>query len=114
MKWVWATQALTVLFSLAGVLLKIASDAVGRHGFWSVSTLSLVAAYCGLMAVYAFFWQKVIARLPLSTAYFGKSLGIFWSLVWAWLFFGESISPQNISGTMLIVVGMVLVMRHEF
>jgi len=112
-KWIWAVQALTVLFSLSGVLIKFASMAMEEYGFFSIPTLFFIACFCTTLAVYAFFWQKVIVHLPLSTAYFGKSLTVFWSLVWAWLLFGENISLLNITGAAVIAAGVIIMVRDE-
>jgi drug/metabolite transporter (DMT)-like permease len=112
-KWFLAVQGLTILLSLTAVIVKFASLSMQENGFWAAITLMFIACYCVILVIYAFFWQKVIARLQLSTAYYGKSLSVFWSLVWAVFFFGEVISVQNIIGALLIVAGMIMVMRDE-
>jgi len=94
-------------------MVKFASYQMEMHGFFSIGTMLFILSYCVLLMIYAFFWQKVVAQLPLLSAYLGKSLVIFWALVWAWLFFNETISLQNILGALLIFAGTVVVMRDD-
>jgi len=112
-RWFWMTQGLIILFSLAGATVKTASLQMQEHGFFSPKTLFAIACFVSLMMFYAFFWQKIIAHLPLSVAYLGKSLDIFWALVWSHLFFGESIGVQNLIGAFVIFTGMLLVVQDE-
>ena len=112
-RWFWMIQGLTVLFSLAGAVVKVASLQMQKYGFWALPTLFCIAVFTILMMIYAFFWQKVIAHLPLFTAYLARSLGIFWALIWARLFFGETIAPLNLVGAFVVFAGTVLVMYDE-
>ena len=112
-RWFFVIQGLTILFSLSGVIVKVASIQMQKYGFFAFQTFFLIVCFCVLMMIYAFFWQKVIAHLPLSTAYLGKSLAIFWSLVWSHFFFGEYIGIQNILGALVVFAGTVLVMQDE-
>ena len=112
-KWFWLIQALAVLNSLIGATVKFASLQMVRFGFWSVQTLAVIACFVLLMAVLAYFWQKVIAKVSLSAAYLGRSLVIFWALVWARLLFGEAVGWQNLLGALVIFAGTVLVMQDE-
>ena len=112
-RWFFAIQGLNVLFSLSGIMVKFASSQMEMHGFFSIGTMLFIISYCVLLIVYAFFWQKVVAQLPLLSAYLGKSLVIFWALVWAWLFLNETISLQNILGALLLFAGTVVVMHDD-
>ena len=55
-------QLLNILFSLAGVTVKFASNSWSDNGLFSLHTMLVIAAYVGMMAVYAFFWQRVIKK----------------------------------------------------
>ncbi len=104
-------QVLMVIFSLAGVLVKMAGEAWAMRGFWSVQTLIYVIASVLLMMVYAIFWQIIIKHLSLTLAYFNRATVIFWGLFWAILIFGESITFFNVLGAVFILTGLVLVNR---
>ena len=69
------------------------------YWFWIVGAV-------GVMGLYALLWQQVIARMSLSTAYMFTSL-IFVLLISA-LLFGETILINNIIGSAIIIVGIVL------
>ena len=61
-----------------------------------------------LLAVYAFVWQQLIKRIPLTVAYANKAVTLVWGLVWGWLFFGESITPGKIIGIIMVMAGVVI------
>jgi multidrug transporter EmrE-like cation transporter len=50
-----------------------------------------IASAIGVMDVYALLWQKVIARMPLSTAYMFKGTSLVFVLLISSLLFGEAI-----------------------
>ncbi len=64
-----------------------------------------------VLGIYAIIWQQIIKRIDISTAYANRALAIFWSTLWAVLFFKETISIQNIIGIVIIVVGTWMVNR---
>jgi drug/metabolite transporter (DMT)-like permease len=106
-----ALQALLIIFSLAGALMKVAAEAWSRSGFWSPGVLAALAGSVALLALYAVGWQKILKRLPLTIAYFNKGLAIFWGLVWSAILFGETLTFFNILGTVVIFAGLALVNR---
>jgi len=61
------------------------------------------------LAVYAVLWQQIIKRFELSVAYANRSMAVVWSMVWAVVFFHDTITLQNIVGVLLVVVGMLIV-----
>ena len=106
-------QLLNIVFSLSSVAVKLASNALRDHGLFSASMLLYTCVYLGLMAIYAFFWQRVIRHVPLSSAYFNKGLVLFWSMLWAVLLLGEYLSAGNLIGIVVIFVGTILVNSDE-
>jgi drug/metabolite transporter (DMT)-like permease len=72
-------------------------------------TAGMVCAYIMLLIIYAFFWQKLLKCIPLSTAYLSKGLLLFWLLLWAFLIFNEKITLLNIIGVGIIFSGTLLV-----
>lgn len=106
-------QGLNILFSLAGILVKFASTAWQEVGLLNERTIMYILGYLMLMIIYAFFWQKIMKKIPLSTAYLNKGLIVFWSLLWAAVVFDESITVMNILGTAIIFSGTILVNDNE-
>ena len=111
LKYFLALQGLLILFSLAGVLVKLAAEAWNRAGFWSPGVLGALAGSVALLALYALGWQGVLKRLPLTVAYFNRGLAVFWGLAWAVFFFGETLTLFNLLGTAVICAGLALVNR---
>lgn len=109
MPYILALQGSLIVFSLAGVLVKVAADTWAGIGFWSLETISALAGSVFLMLVYAFFWQKIIKHMPLTLAYLNRGTIVFWGLIWAVILFGESITFFNLLGSAIIFAGLVLV-----
>ena len=61
-----------------------------------------------ILGLYAVFWQQIIKRLPLSTAYMNKAATVVWGLVFGSVFFGERVSAPKLFGAALIIAGIVL------
>ena len=97
--------------SLAGVLVKAAGEAWSQSGFWSRGVWGALAGAAALLALYAAAWQGLLKRLPLTAAYFNRGLGLFWSLAWAVLLCGESLSFFNLLGAAVIFAGLTLMNR---
>lgn len=106
-------QLLNILFSLSSVLIKVASDRMQTHGFFSVPTFAAIGGYVLILGIYAVFWQRAIKNVSLSTAYLSKGLVIFWTLLWSALLFHEGITVWNLAGAAVIVAGTVLVAGDE-
>ncbi|MBO7618374.1 MAG: EamA family transporter [Bacteroidales bacterium] len=61
-----------------------------------------------VMGLYAVFWQRLLTRLPLSTAYMFKGTSLIFVLIISALVFGESISLTNVIGSAIIITGIIL------
>jgi len=104
-----ALQLIVILYSLSNVMSKIASN-------YPFASLPYIWAYGGeilLLGLYAVLWQQMIQRLDLTTAYASRATALFWSMLWARLFFGESITPANLIGVVLVIVGTLVVITDE-
>ena len=69
--------------------------------------LCILGAFC-VMGIYAFLWQQVIARMPLSTAYMFKGTSLIFVLLFSVVLFGETITWTNILGSVIIIAGITL------
>lgn len=112
-KYYLGMQILNIIYSLSSVILKLASAAWKNQGLFSGKMLFYMLLFVLLMGIYAFFWQKVIKRISLSTAYLSKGLNLFWTLLWAKLIFGELITIPNLLGTGIIFCGTLMVTADE-
>ncbi len=90
------------VFSLTGIFSKYAS----QSEFLSTSYLTNMFFVLVIFMAYAFFWQSVLAEMPVSTAYAQRSILIIWGLVWGTFIFTETINLKMIIGGILILFGL--------
>jgi EamA-like transporter family. len=65
------------------------------------------------LVLQAVVWQKALCRFPLSVAYPLMSLMNFVVLIAAYIFFGETITPGNVLGLLIISAGIFVLMRGK-
>jgi len=102
-----------LLYSAVGVLSKLAANAANEQGLFSWAVAGYTAVMLVVLAVYAFFYQKLIKVMDLTVAYANRSILTMWTLVWAALFFHEPITAGNLAGSALIAGGIWLVVQSE-
>lgn len=97
------------IFSLAGIFLKSSAS-------YSVLSLEFLLRYAGSLVCVFFFailWQQVLRDYDLVTAYSWRGIIFLWTFIWAVIFFGEKVSLNNAIGSVVILIGVFLVNRHE-
>lgn len=98
-------QGVIVIYTVSGVMSKEASAGGGG--------LSRFLFFFGmefvLLGVYAILWQQMLKRFELSVAYANRSMAVVWSMVWAVLFFHDTITMKNVAGVLLVVAGIVII-----
>lgn len=94
---------LFLFYSLVGIFSKLAS----QHDFLSMEFILFYGMVLLDLGVYAIFWQQVLKKLPLTTAFSNKAITIVWGMLWGILFFGECVSLVRIFGATLIVGGII-------
>ncbi len=104
-KTIVALQFIVVVYTLAGVFGKCASE----YQFLSFGFIACYGLEIFVLGVYALLWQQIIKKLDLSVAYANRSLALLWSMLWAVIFFNEGISLQNIIGVIIVIAGTMLV-----
>lgn len=102
-------HVLLMVYSLGGILSKVASE----KAWFTWSWLLLMGGIFFLLAFYAFGWQQIIKRLPLTTAFANKAITVVWGIVWGALFFDETITPGKLLGAALIIGGVVLFVKAD-
>ncbi len=110
-----------LLNALAQLLLKSGTNAMGGaislRGGHVISTLFQIATQPSILGGLACYgvsvlvWIMALSRTDVSLAYPMLSLGYVVSMLGAWLFLGEAVSPQRIAGLATILVGVVLLAR---
>ena len=96
--------AINLLYAGVSIFTKYAS----QHDFLSWGYIwALVGAVC-VMGVYAVLWQQLLKRIPLSLAYMFKGTSLLFVMLFANWLFNEHISCNNVIGSMMIIVGIVM------
>lgn len=98
-------QIVVIFYTFSGIMGKFAS---AENGY----SLKFFAFFCiqlMILGIYAIIWQQIIKRLPLSIAYANRATAILWSMLWACIIFGESITFRNLIGVVIVLVGTILV-----
>ena len=100
----------SVLFvSFSGVFLNLSAN----QPLFSTTFFLFFCGAIAVLGIYAYLWQIVLRKLPLSVAYAFKATSTVWSFLWAYLFFGNPIRIQNIIGGGLIVLGSLLAVNSD-
>ena len=102
-------HVLLVLFSLSGILSKLAA----QHPLMSPGFVLCYGGMVCVLGVYAIGWQQVIKRLPLTTAYANRAVTVAWGIVWGALLFGESVTWPKVLGALVVLAGVVLYSTSE-
>ena len=95
---------LLLVYSASTVFSKLASG----YSFLSFKFLLCYGMVLLLLGVYAVFWQQIIKRLPLMTAYANKAVTVVWGIVWGVVFFDEKITWEKALGAALVIAGVIL------
>lgn len=93
-----------LVYACTSIFTKMAS----RQKMLSWPYLLWIAGAIGVMGVYAFLWQQVIKRMPLSTAYMFKGTSLIFILLISGLMLGEAITVNNVIGSVIIILGIAL------
>jgi len=109
LKIVLELQGLMIIYSLANIFAKLAS---GRQ-FLSLYFVLFYGLEIVVLGVYAILWQQVIKKIDLSVAYMNRSVVLLWSMLWAVLFFKESVTIGNLAGMVLVILGTIVVNSDE-
>ncbi len=92
------------IYSLGGICSKTAAS----KDFLSFDWIVMYGLVLISLAVYALLWQQILKKIPLNTAYASKAVTVIWGMIWGVVIFGESISPLQIIGALVILAGIVL------
>ena len=82
--------------------------AASTYDFMSGRYLYHCGGAVAILGIYAIIWQQIIKHMPLSNAFMFKGTTIIWTLLISNIFFEESISMNNIIGSILIIIGITI------
>lgn len=102
-------QGVIVIYTLSGVAAKLASGS----DFFSFKFLLFYGVEIGILGIYALLWQQIIKKFDLSIAYANRAMALLWSMIWAAVFFHETVTIQNIIGVLIVLVGTIVVNSDE-
>ncbi|MBO5030917.1 MAG: EamA family transporter [Lachnospiraceae bacterium] len=98
-------QGVIMIYTISSVMSKEASASKGD----AVRFLFFFGMEFVILGIYAVLWQQMIKRFELSVAYANRSMAVVWSMVWAVIFFHDTITIKNAVGVLLVVTGTVII-----
>ena len=93
-----------VLQSLSSVFIKYA----GQFETLSPEFIFYYVIAVGCLGVFAIMWQFLLELIPLTTAYLRKGILYILILIWSVILFNESVTINNIIGSIIIIAGISL------
>ena len=97
-------HTLLLIYSVSTVFSKLASG----YSFLSFRFLLCYGVVLLLLGAYAVFWQQIIKKLPLMTAYANKAVTVVWGIIWGALVFREKITWGKALGAVLVIAGVII------
>lgn len=108
-KWVLLLQLAILLFSCCTLLMKLAA----QHPPLSWPWILLYGSSVVILGSYALIWQQFLKRMPLVTVYANRAAAMFWSMIFGFFLFHESIRWNMIAGVVIIFAGIYLVVTSD-
>ena len=93
-----------VLQSLSSVFIKYA----GQFETLSPEFIFYYVIAVGCLGVFAIMWQFLLELIPLTTAYLRKGILYILILIWSVIRFNETVTINNINGSIIIIAGISL------
>lgn len=93
------------VYSLTSIFSKLAS----REVFLSRNFCIYYIVIILMLGIYALIWQQALKHVDLSIAMLFKPISLILIVIWAYLFFGETVSLKMIIGIFFILAGIVVV-----
>ena len=93
-----------VLQSLSSVFIKYA----GQFETLSPEFIFYYVIAVGCLGVFAIMWQFLLELIPLTTAYLRKGILYILILIWSVILFNETVTIDNIIGSIIIIAGISL------
>ena len=98
-------QLIVIIYTINSIIGKLSAG----EEFMSMRFILFYVAEVGVLGIYALLWQQMIKRFELSVAYANRSMAVFWSMIWAVVFFHDKITVQNVIGVLLVIIGNIII-----
>lgn len=98
---------LLFFYSFCGVFSKLAS----KYQFLSFKFILFYSISIFILAIYAIFWQQILKKFKLTTAFFNKAITIVWGMILGLFIFHETLKINNIIGAIIVLFGIGLVVK---
>lgn len=92
----------------SSICLKFASS----YNILSINFILFYALGIFFLILYAFFWQRILRIMPLSTAYMNVSMVIIWMIFVGYLIWGEPITINKIIGALFVITGIIIINKR--
>lgn len=102
-------QLAILLFSCCTLLMKIAA----QYDMFSWTWILLYGTGVAILGGYALIWQQFLKRMPLVTVYANRGSAMFWSMIFGYALFHETITWNMIVGVLVIFLGIYLVVNSD-
>ena len=99
--------------TITQILLKYIAIGESGSSFQALFTSPLFYFICSLLVILTWAWQRVLIHYPLSFAYPFTSIVFITLLISGALFFNEQITLANVIGSVIIVMGVIVVSRDK-
>lgn len=93
-----------VIQSLSSVFIKLA----GQYETLSREFIIFYVLAIGCLGVFAIMWQFLLELIPLTTAYLRKGILYILILIWSVILFKETVTLNNIIGSIIIIAGICI------
>ncbi len=100
---------LLLIFSFCSVFSKLAS----QNEFLSFKFCMFYGLSILILGIYAIFWQQILKKFTLTTAFINKAITIVWGIIWGIVFFKEKIQLNMIVGAIIVFIGVSLVVLTD-
>jgi drug/metabolite transporter (DMT)-like permease len=92
------------LYSISVICAKLAA----KEEFLSIRFILFYFLSLLILLIYSVLWQRILRKLPLTTAFSNKGVVVIWGMIWGTVFFGESLNAAKVAAALLIVSGIVV------
>ena len=92
------------LYSCTSIFMRYAA----AYPFLSWQYITMLCCSFFVLGVYAIIWQQIIKHVEISIAYMFKGCSLIFTMLYAWILFGEQITLYNGIGAAVVIGGIVL------
>ena len=102
-------QGIIAIYTLSTVAAKFASG----EKFLTFKFFMFYGIEILILGIYAILWQQIIKKFEISIAYANRAMALLWSILWAIVFFKESINLKNFIGVLIVIIGTIIVNKND-